>query len=151
MLRSSGAQQVVGDQCQYGQEAADGRPVKKATPWFSNSPEIMKELDAVPREAAVYPFKLCRAIIRGCVRQLRANGCLQPGQHGVQGLWEEAADSMIGDLEQQIVPEVLALTNGKKHPAVVVAPAPNKVIKDLVTGQRLPAELVRAARRLEME
>ena len=64
----------------------------------------------VARKAAVYPFKLCRAILRGCVRQLRADGRLQPGQHGVQGLWEEVADSMISDLEQHIVPEVLSIS-----------------------------------------
>ena len=133
LLRAEGARQVVSDQCQYGQETGDGQPVKKPTRWLSNSPEIAKMLEKrcrgnagectrpgggshvvasgqVARKAAVYQFKLCRAILRGCVRQLRADGCLQPGQHGVQGLWEEVADSMISDLEQQIVPEVLSIS-----------------------------------------
>ena len=46
LLRTTTAAQVVGDQCQYGQETADGRPVKKPTRWLSNSPEILKELGA---------------------------------------------------------------------------------------------------------
>ena len=64
----------------------------------------------VAREAAVYPSQLCRAILRSCARQLRADGRLQPGRHGVQGLGEKAADSMISDLEQQIAPEILSMS-----------------------------------------
>ena len=45
LLRSDGAKQVVGDQCQYGQETADGRPVKKPTRWVSNSQNILKEFE----------------------------------------------------------------------------------------------------------
>ena len=44
LLRSDGAEQVVGDQCQYGQEIAESRPVKKPSRWLSNSPEILNEL-----------------------------------------------------------------------------------------------------------
>ena len=35
---------VVGDQCQYGQEIADGHPVKKPKGWMSNSESILQQL-----------------------------------------------------------------------------------------------------------
>ena len=137
MLRSGGAQQVVGDQCKYGQETADSRPVKEPTRWLSNSPEILKELEArcrgragecsrplagsravtsgkIAREAAIYPFKLCRAIFRGCARQLQADGRLQLGQYGVQGFWDEAAVEAPDDQEQQGGPGALVVADAKK-------------------------------------
>ena len=118
MLETNGVQRVVGDQCQYGQETGEGNPVKKPIGWLSNSPEILKKLqkrcrgragrctrpgggDHVTasgkeaREAAVYPFKLCRDILKGCMRQLQADGRLQPGIHGAQCLWEETADEVL--------------------------------------------------------
>ena len=105
----------------------------------------------VAREAAVFPFKLCHAILRGCSQQLRADGRLHPGQYGVQGLWEERAAEMPDGSEQQSVPEVLALTGTKKRRTVEATLVPYKFFKDSVTGQRLPAELVNAAHRLELE
>ena len=68
------------------------------------------------REAAVYTFNLCRNILKGCMRQLQADGKLQLGTHGVQCLWEEAAD------------EVFAVT-GKWT-------SQNKPSRDSVTGQK---------------
>ena len=32
------------DQCQYGHEDEDGRPIKKATRWMSNSPMILESI-----------------------------------------------------------------------------------------------------------
>ena len=52
-------------------------------------------LGKVAREADVYPFKLCRAIIQGCVRQLRADGKLQPGQHGMQCIRWKATEEVV--------------------------------------------------------
>ena len=115
-LRTTNATQVVGDQCQYGQETAKGCPIKKPTRWLSNSPKILEALEErcggragecsragggnhaptsgkVTREAAVYPFKLCRAILKGCARQLQAGGRLQLGHHGVQGFWDNDEDN----------------------------------------------------------
>ena len=89
--------------------------MKKPIGSLSNSPEILKKLQKrcrgragrctrpgggdhvtasgkVAREAAVYPFKLCRDILEGCMRQVQADGKLQPGMHRPQGLWEDAAD-----------------------------------------------------------
>ena len=77
------------DQCQYGQDGGTGNPVKKPTRWMSNSPEILKMLKLkckskdgncarpgggkhtlctghVARMAAIYPMRLCKAIIQGC-------------------------------------------------------------------------------------
>ena len=116
LLRTTNAAQVVGDQCQYGQETAEGCPIKKPTRWLSNSPKILEALEKrcsgrtgecsragggnhvptsgkIAREAAVYPFKLCRAILKGCARQLQADGRLQLGHHGVQGLWDNDEDN----------------------------------------------------------
>ena len=174
LLGSNGAEQVVGDQCKYGQETADGRPVKKPTRWLSNSPEILKELGTrcdgragecsrpgggshvltsgkIAREAAVYPFQLCRAILRGCARQLRADRRLQPGQYGVQGLWDE-------DLVERppcdgIPPATQHRSQPQQHHSSteVLAVTNVKTFKDSVTGQLLPETLVRAARQLELE
>ena len=128
--------------------------MKKPTGWLRNSPEILKKLrkrcqgragrctrpgggdhvtasGKVAREAAVYPFKLCRDILKGCMRQLQADGKLQPGTLGVHCLWEETAD------------EVLAMTG--KWTSL------NKPSKDSVTGQLLPEELKKAGRNLEFE
>ena len=169
LLRSGGAQQVVGDQCHYGQETADGRPVKKPTRWLRNSPEILKEIEArchgraggcsrpggcgfvvtsgkIARAAAVYPFKLCRAILRGCSRQLQADGRLQPGQHGA-----EAAVEAPDDQRQQSEPVALAMADAKKRRAANETVGPSKFFEDSVTGQPLRDELVRAVRRLELD
>ena len=80
---------------------------------MSNAPEVLKELSRrcqchggacstgglphatasgrVAREAAVYPFKLCEAILKGMRNQLRIQGRLQPGTHGYQALFDEVA------------------------------------------------------------
>ena len=113
----------------------------------------------VAREAAVYPFKLCRAILRGCVQQLRADKRLQSGQHGIQCLWEEAAETMLVELDQETVMEILSATGSapaatSRHPVPMRPPgyaAQSKPFKDSVTGQPLPGELIRAARKLELE
>ena len=65
------------------------------------------------------------------MRQLQADGKLQLGTHGVQCLWDEAAD------------EVLAMT-GKWT-------SQNKPSRDSVTGQPLLEELIKAGRELDFE
>ena len=162
ILQLDGTRQVVCDQCQYGQETGDGHPVKKPTRWLTNSPEIAKTLGdrcmgaagrctrpgggdhvaasgKVAREAAVYPFRLCRAILRGCVSQLRADKRLQSDQHGIQCLWEEPAETVLAKLDQEA--EIMSVSG----------PAAGGSFKDSVTGQQLPGGLVCAARRLELE
>ena len=84
---------AAGHQCQYGAEH-DGQPIKKPTGFMSNSIEVMKALSKicngqhghcsrpeggyhvlcngrVARMAAIFPVKLCKAILSGFSRQLR--------------------------------------------------------------------------------
>ena len=44
VMAMRGVDSEWGDQCQYGQEAGTGHPVKKPTRWMSNSPEILSRL-----------------------------------------------------------------------------------------------------------
>jgi len=100
VLAMQGTETVIGDQCMYGQTALGGEPVRKRTRWMSNSKLILAELGhrcagkagrcsrdggrawhlrargRVARDAAIYPFKLCEAIIRGFSRQLQEDGHL---------------------------------------------------------------------------
>ena len=92
-----GTLRVTCDQCQYGMEDPDGNPIKKPTSFLTNSPEIAAQLQKrcfsrngsctrqgggqhrqcrgyVARLAAVYHFKLCRAILVGLRRQLEVDG-----------------------------------------------------------------------------
>ena len=104
LLWADGTRQGVSDQCQCGHETDDGHPVKKPTRWLGKAGKWTRPgggshvvaSGKVAREAAVYPLKLCRDILKRCVGQLRAEGGLQPGMHGAQGLWEEAADDVLG-------------------------------------------------------
>jgi len=160
---------VTGDQCQYDQESHKGDPVKKPTGWMSNSPEILKKLSKrcrgvgecsrrtggrhatasgrVAREAAIYPFKLCRAILEGCKNQLLKDGKLLAGARGIQALFDddhvEYLDALTGEKlngeEKAAAEKVFNVTS---HEAMV---------KDSVTGQPLEPLLVKAARKLEME
>ena len=88
LLSHDQVERVNGDQCRYDQAGASGAPIRKATGWMSNSDEVLRTLDATcpgrspssggvcsngkwhgiasgraAREAAVYPFKLCKAIL----------------------------------------------------------------------------------------
>ena len=103
----------------------------------------------VAREAAVYPFKLCRAILRGCARQLQADGRLQPGQHGVQGLWDEDTTKRLPCDGTQSAQQ--NRSRSQHNQPEVPAMADTKSFKDSVTGQLLPEALVRAARQLELD
>jgi hypothetical protein len=94
------------DQCQYGQDGGTGEPVKKPPRWMSNSLEILNMLKMkckskdgecarpgggthtlctghVARMAAIYPMKLCKAILQGCRAQLREDGRVFIGHVGI--------------------------------------------------------------------
>ena len=96
----------VCDQCLYGCEAEDGSPIKKPTKFITNSVEISKQLcdrclgrngecsratggnhrqcrGKTARMAAVYHFKLCRAILIGFRNQLKADGKYKDGFIGI--------------------------------------------------------------------
>ena len=87
VMRLEAVQTMTMHQCQFGQMTADGQPIKKGTRWMSNCRGIPHRLDKqcagrggvcsfsgtphavcsceTAREAALYPFKLCRAILMG--------------------------------------------------------------------------------------
>ena len=115
-------ERVTGDQCQYGQHDGKGNPVKKPTGWLSNSKHVLRALGRrcsgtggscsrprggrhahaegrVARQAAVYPFKLCEAILTGMYKQLEHDGRVHKNTIGVQAIFEEdmeQADSVTG-------------------------------------------------------
>ena len=166
---------IVGDQCQYGQQSYQGAPVKKGTGWMSNSPEILKKLERrcrgtrgecsrpgggrhatasgrVAREAAVYPFRLCRAILEGCRNQLRRDGRLVDGVHGYQGLFDEdVAPLLQPSFYDAFTGERLSGEEGVAAQKVFQITNKEVVYKDSVTGQPLERSLVHAARKLELE
>ena len=112
MLAQEGVDRVVGDQCQYGQMDSHGRPLKKPTGWMSSNPHVLESLrrrclgrhgecsragggqhgtttGRAAREAAVYPYKLCKAILTGLSKQLKAEGRMRDGVIGIQAVFEE--------------------------------------------------------------
>ena len=93
--------------------------------------------------AAVYHFKLCRAIRVGFRNQLRKDGVCKDGFVGM----------LESGMEGQDLPAVLPcfhLTNDKGS-VLKVQVEGDKVFRDDLTGQLLDPELVRAARKKELE
>ena len=150
------------DQCLYGCKAVDGSPVKKPTMFLTNAPELAKRLRSrctgkngdcsrpgggqhtqcrgkTARMAAVYDFKLCRAILVGFRDQLRHDGLCK---HGFIGMMEDSC-------ETELVPIYhLTDTDGS---VLKVQIEGAETYKDDLTGQLLNPELVRIARKLELE
>ena len=147
---------VRGDQCQYGQEVRYGRrqgsPVLKPTGFISNGHQILEQLQRrcdgpnpecsrprggqhvqcegrVARDAARYPDGLCRAILRGMVKQLRHDGILQDGVAGMQAREDT--------VEAFNLNECSGYCSGR--------------FRDDLTGQPLIDELVMEARRKELD
>ena len=169
VMALDGVRRVVGDQCQYGQQSADGVAIKKPTGWMSNSEELLKALSRrcghrelgrcsrpkggqhqicsgsrVTRAAAVYPMKLCKAILVGCRNQLRHDGRLTLGIVGIQ---HDPFDDM-SDLQlERRAERLLAFAI---HDSTEQAEK-EKVFRDDLTGQVLVPALVHAARRKELE
>ena len=95
LMALPGVEWVDMDQCQMGQNDGCGNPVKKPTRWLSNSRHILEALKVkckgwggwclqqgewkhhtpcygrVAASAAIYPFKLCRAILAGFVKEMK--------------------------------------------------------------------------------
>ena len=87
VLAKVGVGTTVTDQCQFEQRSREGHPLKKPTRWMSNCPEILAALTRrctsrggvcsatgtphqtcsgrAAREAAIYPFAMCGAILEG--------------------------------------------------------------------------------------
>ena len=163
LRREAGVDEVNMDQCQFNQKAENGLPIKKPTKWMSNCPEVLKTLSrrcqgrggacsmggahqicegSRAKRAAVYPFALCRAILKGFRNQLRSDGYISAGIHGIQpeGLSEDEwrQEGRPGSQSEEESVEVNGL-RGKK------------VFKDAITGQVLDPILVAEARKKELE
>ena len=140
-----GVDVVVGDQCQYGQRSqAAERPVKKPTRWMSNSPHLLESLGirchsgggfcsatgtrhwpctgTTARQAAIYPFQLCKAILTGFRAQLGADGIWNSGEEGLHYANESHSSVRGGDEDEPVQ-----------------------------SGQPLCPELVKRAREVELE
>ena len=162
VLHMDGVDVVHGDQCQYGQVNRSNQPIKKGTGWMANSKEILKALkkrckgkngscsaggqhapctggDA--RRAAVYPFRLCRAILEGFRNQLRVDRRMTAGVHG-----------MSCDVEVDLVLQEQCEAWMNIRIAEELNVAYDQVqFKDAITGQPLDPTLVKAARAKELE
>ena len=165
VLKIKDADIVVSDQCQYGQCDAQGRPIKKPTKWLSNSRCIRDKLEKrcagkmgwcsrkdgserhvlasgkIARDAAIYPFQLCKAILEGLRKELTKHGRYSkplalwaPSGFHLGTVEEEAAERML-------VESLLKLQKHDGLPDVV----------DSASGQVLKGHLVGKARQEEME
>ena len=161
--KESGVLTSVIDQCMYGSETPGGEPIKKPTRFITNSAEMIKQLSQrclgkngdcsrarggthqqcrgrIARMAAVYSFKLCRAILVGFRNQLRTDGKFEDGFVGIM----ESFDKEQEEYDQYRMSD----TSG----AIFHIQVSNEpVYRDDLTGQPLPPELVRAARAKELE
>ena len=166
LLQQAGVSKVVIDQCQYGQQTPEGEPMKKPTTLMSNAPELLKAMNKrcdgrggrcsrarggahatvsgrLARLSAVYPFEMCRSILVGCRNQLRADGRLLAGVIGIQHPEADMSDEALQRRCErlwllEIEEECLMAHDGT-------------VYRDALTGQPLQPELVREARRKELE
>ena len=123
MLARDGVHTVVTDRCQFGQKSREGHPVKKPTRWMSNCPGILEAPDRrcagrggvrsaththtphqqcsgrTAREAAIYPFAMCRAILEGLRQYLTNQGRRRDGINAVlpPDAFEAAASGTVGE------------------------------------------------------
>ena len=150
------------DQCQYGSKAEDGSPIKKPTAFLTSATEMANELrdrcqgrggdcsrrqggqhaqcrGKTARMAAVYDFKLCRAILVGFRKQLSKDGICR--------------DGFVGMLNARLEQESLEVfehidPNGQIfHIHIEGEP----IYRDDLTGQLLEPALVHAAQAKELE
>ena len=147
---------VIGDQCQYGQETDAGKPMRKRTGWMSNSKRILDSISKTctgkngqcsraaggehehvrgkhGRKAAIYPFRLCKAILTGAKAQLVEDEKYEVGIHCV----------LPGPIAEKHDDEENAEINNLDEK--------NGVYKDNLTGQPLIPELVKQARLEELK
>ena len=165
VMNEEGVDTIVMDQCQLGQKAEDGSPIRKPTKWMSNSQEVLKTLSrrcqgrggecslggvhkicegSRARRAAIYPFALCRAILKGFRNQMRKDGMLAPGIFGLlpEGIFDDGHEPKLWWSEETADAEEDVDIFGMEH---------EKVFKDAITGQILDPILVREARKKELE
>ena len=93
------------------------------------------------RDAAIYPFRLCRAILKGFRDQMVVDGRLQPGSVGLNSVFldERDVDSSI-------------LSIGNRYGELLKVKVENEeIFLDDLTGHKLDPSLVRKAREMEMD
>ncbi len=157
VMQIDGVKLVHADQCQYGSEVTfgkyRGRPVKKPTGFMSNAPALLESLERkcgghggecsrreggkhaicqgkIAKEAAKYSRGLCRAIVKGMHNQMRSVGIVRDHEIGLHAVTDEpAVETLIKDQDPRY--------SGK--------------FKDDITGQVLRDDLVREARKKELE
>ena len=157
LMQASEVGRVVGDQCQYGAEVqrgpAKGQPVRKPTGFMSNSPEVLRVLSrkcsgrggtcsrlsggrhatcsgTIAADAAIYPRKLCQALLIGIAAQVRADNMAKDGCFGVQ----------VPDDDREVEMSIRSPENGYSGR-----------IKDDLTGQTLHDGKVAIARAVELK
>ena len=158
----------------------------KPTGWMSNSPHILQQLrkrctgprgtcsytgtphrhatGKVARDAAIYPFLLCKAILVGFCKQLREDGHLTAGSCGFTS-WNETLDNLTEahvnrenkhilaiseEAEEESDEERTDVPHGEAKVCYAV-PSSAKPIKDAMSGQLLDSGLVAIARQKELK
>ena len=162
LMGEQGVTTSVADQCLYGCLAEGESPVKKPTRFVTNSEEIAKQLGdrcqgrggmcsrpeggkhtqcrgRAARMAAVYHFKLCRAILVGFRNQMRVDGKYKDGFTGMLEDMVEESDAPVYRLK------------GPDGVATNVQIEDQPTYRDDLTGQLLDPALVKAARAKELE
>ena len=166
LRREDAVQELNMDQCQFNQKDVNNDPIKKPTKWLTNCPEVLKTLDrrcggrggacskggmhqvcagSRARRAAIYPFALCRAILKGFRNQLRVDGYLSARDHGVH-----LQNLFVDDLEQGLWPGSVPEEESEET-ADVELNALGRGPCDAITGQPLDPVLVAEARKKELE
>ena len=158
VARLPGVQTVRADQCQFGMRGelhGVDYPIKKPTRWMSNMRTITEALeqrctgtgglcstgeehvccnDERARRAAIYPLRLCKAILKGITDHMKTLGMLHNDCIGIQHP---------GEQEQELVMHVQTKTKHGDQEQYG-----NE--RDAITGQRLDPHLVAEGRKLEM-
>ena len=140
--------------------------MKKPTRWLSNSPCVLQALSRrcqgrgglcsrpqgghhvtvsgkESRRSQFFPFEVCKAILAGFRKQLVEDGRLVIGVAGIQRPEEDLSDVQL----ERIARRTVVAEDGKELFKVAV----DEEFRDSLTGQLLQPELVRAARRKELE
>ena len=164
LSKRDGVFKATCDQCQYGMSDEKGNPIRKPTTFLTNSSEIATQLQKrcqgrngecsrhgggvhqqcrgrVARLAAIYHFKLCKAILIGIRKQLERDGICRAGEVGMIGLRNNESLCHWGDGWQLKAGGFVLNVNAKCE----------DVFRDDLTGQLLDPKLVREARRKEFE
>ena len=172
-MQEKGVEAAICDQCQYGSEDLQGSPIKKPTKFLTNAPELAKELKArcsgrsgecsrpgggqhaqcrgkTARMAAVYHFKLCRAILVGFRNQLRCDGTYKDGFVGMLEAGQEQ-ETLPGNCGFVGLCDSVYRLRGDSGEVMKVQIEHEQVavFRDDLTGQLLDPALVKLARAKE--